>query len=250
MVKLEHKVQGPYRTLVCVNQADQCANCILHNDSDKALSASPCRLVHHLMSVRSLTACIHTQVRNVPSQTGLGAPNYRHEALRLVYGLGWLRPATLGCDDQEADLELESGGTNGKSKSSSINGKRRREPPSADMVTHSRGVVSARKNSISQLAAGKAPSVASSPACSIPPTTGAGEPTYLSCPFEKVLRLVRSRQVILRGGKALLTPGQVPMAVVEHFVDGLRKGLEIAERGLPGVEADERVRRALVKVRR
>lgn len=205
------------------------------------------------MSVRSLTACIYTQVRNVPSQIGLGAPNYRHEALRLVYGLGWLRPATLGCDHQEADLKLESEDTNGKScdsTRSSINGKRRREPPSADIATHSRGVVSERKNSISQPAAGKASSVASSPACGIPPTTGAGESTYLSCPFEKVLRLVRSRQVILRGGKALLTAGQVPMAVVEHFEDGLRKGLEIAERGLPGVEADERVRGALAKVQK
>ncbi len=73
---------------------------------------------------------------------------------------------------------------------------------------------------------------------------------YLSCPFERVLPLVRSRQVPLRDGKALLSPAQVPGAVVQHFEERLRAGLAVAQRGLPGVEADERVRSVLTRVRK
>ncbi|CAN0519956.1 unnamed protein product, partial [Ectocarpus sp. 8 AP-2014] len=51
-------------------------------------------------------------------------------------------------------------------------------------------------------------------------------------------------------GKALLSPDQLPEAVVQHFEGRLREGLAIAERGLPGVEADERVAEVLRQVRR
>lgn len=68
------------------------------------------------------------------------------------------------------------------------------------------------------------------------------------CPFERVLSLVRSRQVILRGGQALLAPWQVPVVFVEHFEKLLREGLGVAERALPGVEQDERVRGLLGEV--
>ncbi|CAN0526180.1 unnamed protein product, partial [Laminaria digitata] len=81
-----------------------------------------------------------------------------------------------------------------------------------------------------------------------PQTSSGGTSTsasYLSCPFEKVLPLVRSRRVLLRDGKALLAPGQVTAAVVQHFKEGLRKGMAVAERGLPGVERDRRVKEVL-----
>ncbi|CAN0202750.1 unnamed protein product [Ectocarpus sp. 12 AP-2014] len=79
---------------------------------------------------------------------------------------------------------------------------------------------------------------------------GGGDIGYLSCPFERVLPLVRSRRVLLRDGKALLSPDQLPEAVVQHFEDRLREGLAIAERGLAGVEADDRVADVLRQVRR
>lgn len=72
----------------------------------------------------------------------------------------------------------------------------------------------------------------------------------MSCPFEKVLPLVRSRRVLLRGGKALLAPRQVPAAVVQHFKEVLREGMAVAERSLPGVEKDERVKGVLVQARK
>ncbi|CAN0086975.1 unnamed protein product [Pylaiella littoralis] len=73
---------------------------------------------------------------------------------------------------------------------------------------------------------------------------------YTSCPFEKVIPLVRSRRVLLRNGKALLSQIQVPEAVVLHFEERLREGLAVAQRGLPGVEADGRVAGVLRRVRR
>lgn len=79
---------------------------------------------------------------------------------------------------------------------------------------------------------------------------GGGDIRYVSCPFEKVLPLVRSRRVLLRDGKALLSPVQVPEAVVQHFEGRLREGMAVAERGLPGVEADVRVAEVLRQVRR
>ena len=78
---------------------------------------------------------------------------------------------------------------------------------------------------------------------------GSTSTSYLSCPFYKVLPLVRSRRVLLRDGRALLAPGQVPAAVIEHFKEGLRKGMAVAERGLPGVERDERVKEVLMQVK-
>lgn len=72
--------------------------------------------------------------------------------------------------------------------------------------------------------------------------------TYFSCPFDRVLLLVRSRQVLLNDGMALLTPEQIPAAVVQHFESQLRKGLSVSQKALPGVEEDERVRDMLIKV--
>lgn len=47
---------------------------------------------------------------------------------------------------------------------------------------------------------------------------------------------------------ALLTPRQIPIAVLQHFENILRNSLAITARGLPGVEADERVRDVLQQV--
>ena len=77
---------------------------------------------------------------------------------------------------------------------------------------------------------------------------GGGSRRYFSCSFERVPRLVKSRQVVLRDGKAVLMPWQVSAAVVQHFEDRLRHGIAVAKRCLPGVEADERVAEILRQV--
>ncbi|CAM9841219.1 unnamed protein product [Scytosiphon promiscuus] len=73
---------------------------------------------------------------------------------------------------------------------------------------------------------------------------------YTACPFQKALSLVRSRQVVLHHGKALLSPEQVPQVVIGHFEGLLRDSLAVAARGLPAVETDERVSGVLRQVRR
>lgn len=164
-----------------------------------------------------------------------GTTDDRLEALRIVYSLGWLQPVIMGPDGVQTEEDREeSGGSGGGGESGPC--KRRREYPSQGHAT------SLAWGALDQATRG-------SSANRSPSTSGAPASRYLSCPFEKVLRMVRYRQVLLVDGKALLTPWQVPSAVVQHFEEGLRKEMAVAERGLPGVEADERVAAVLRQVR-
>eukprot|EP00752_Nemacystus_decipiens_P007128 g6384.t1 len=221
--------------------------------------------------------------------TAAGAENLsradRLDALRIVYDLGWLQPvgpARLGRGGVEDVPERAFGGGKGgdgsssgvgssggggrvaggsnssssSSSSSSVGGKRRRDgddpfrekwpvPPPAGTNTVSGGgrrmtTTTAARTNFEETVAGLQSTAANN---------GGRSVGYLSCPFEKVLPLVRSRQVLLRDGLALLSPVQVPEAVTEHFEERLREGLDVAARGLPGVEADERVGAALRQVR-
>ena len=164
-----------------------------------------------------------------------------------MYGLGWLQPVADGpksggvgaegagaCEIAEREIAGRDAGRGA--------GKRRR-------WNSSRGE-SAPSSRVQSDAYEKNPGIP-------PPQTrvsrhptlpGSFLTSYFSCPFDKVLPLVRSRQVLLRDGKALLSPEQVPAALVEHFKEGLRNGVAVAERGLPGVERDERVKEILVQV--
>eukprot|EP00904_Undaria_pinnatifida_P005863 jgi/Undpi1/2406/HiC_scaffold_13.g05787.m1 len=182
-------------------------------------------------------------------ETGQTSRGDRLEALCIVYGLGWLQPVADGpksggvgaegagaCEIAEREIAGRDAGR-GAGKRRRWNSSRGESAPSSRVQSDAY-----EKNS------------------GIPPpqTRVSRHPTlpgsfltsYFSCPFDKVLPLVRSRQVLLRDGKALLSPEQVPAALVEHFKEGLRNGVAVAERGLPGVERDERVKEILVQVRR
>lgn len=197
----------------------------------------------------------------------------RLDALRIVYKLGWLQlvgPAGVGCNGVEEVLGRACGsgkgggsrsrGSTGSgsgdevtgSSSNSVAGKRRRDgddpfreegpispPAGTATVSGGRITTTAETNFAEDVAVLQSSAV----------NNGDSSPTYVSCPFEKVLPLVRSRQVVLRDGLALLSPVQVPDAVTGHFERRLRECLAVAERGLPGVEADERIREALRQVR-
>lgn len=204
----------------------------------------------------------------------------RLDALRVVYELGWLQPVEppRACRDGVEEMPeracLSEKGGGGSSSSSGgtgssnggcvtdtggrATGKRRRDgddpfreeepaPRLAGTSTTATGggrtkTTTTAKTKLEQAVAGLQSSSALG-------NNGGRSVTHFSCPFEKVLPLVRSRQVLMRGGLALLSPVQVPEAVTEHFERRLREGLVVAERGLPGVEEDERVGEVLRRVR-
>lgn len=176
--------------------------------------------------------------------------NERLEALRIVYDLGWLQPEYV--DTGQTQTDGYYGGANGISAGDSgfadglmcdANGsaetrKRRRRDPPKDEAGSPTSTNNANVGD-------PLPSDASKGL-----TREQLRPRYLACPFEKVLHLVRSREVLLRDGKALLVAVQVPGAVVQHFGESLKQNMAVAERALPGVEADERVANILRQVSR
>ncbi|CAM9672129.1 unnamed protein product [Ectocarpus fasciculatus] len=199
----------------------------------------------------------------------------RSEALRLFYNLEWLQPVGPAApgysrvekkreNGQERPYTSEGGGANsadgrgrgggGGSGSGGGSAGRRRQDGDDPFREHSRsstpGACSSGDASHVTL---ERPLPPSSKRKMLPQSfavKGGGDIRYVSCPFEKILPLVRSRRVLLRDGKALLSPVQVPEAVVQHFEGRLREGIAVAERGLPGVEADVRVAEVLRQVRR
>lgn len=207
--------------------------------------------------------------------------NDRLQALRVVYKLGWLQPVADGLDDASAEPtslreRADRGSTDresaGRGRADRENaGRESAEHEIADRGSADRGI---ERSKVKRPRWNSFPSPQEAVPRSRLKKTGAydgragippppppwvsGHPTpqasygssigYVSCPFEKVLPMVRSRRVLLRDGKALLAPGQVPAAVVQHFKELLRKGMAIAERGLPGVERDERVKGVLAQV--
>eukprot|EP00903_Cladosiphon_okamuranus_P013192 g12304.t1 len=205
----------------------------------------------------------------------------RLDALLVVYELGWLQPVELprtsryGVEQMpERACFSEKGGGGGSSSGggtgsasggrvpvagSRATGKRRRDgddtfreeelapPPAGTTTTAATG--GGRRTTTTTAKTKLEEAIAGLRSSSALDNNGDSSVTYFSCPFEKVLPLVRSRHVLLRDGLALLSPVQVPEAVTEHFERRLREGLAVAERGLPGVEADERVREALRRVR-
>ncbi|CAM9595017.1 unnamed protein product [Ectocarpus sp. 12 AP-2014] len=199
----------------------------------------------------------------------------RLEALRLFYNLEWLQPvgpAAPDCSRMEKQRESGHegsyaregvntsssggkgcGGGGGSGSGGGIAGRRRRDGDDP-FREHSRsptpGACSSGDASHGTLERQLPPSSKRKKLPQSFAVKGGGDIEYLSCPFEKVLPLVRSRRVLLRDGKALLSPDQLPEAMVQHFEDRLREGLAIAERGLAGVEADDRVADVLRQVRR
>lgn len=178
----------------------------------------------------------------------------RCEALRIVYNLGWLQPVEPGSGSRngvgptvkgeqergsaagEADL-CRSGGDSGGGRGASgggaaAAGKRRRDGDDP-FREHNPTFPSPRP-----------------PPLAAEDSSSGMTVRYTSCPFQKALPLVRSRQVLLRNGRALLSPGQVPPVVVGHLEALLRDGLTVAARGLPAVETDQRVAGVLRDVRR
>ncbi|CAM9745781.1 unnamed protein product, partial [Hapterophycus canaliculatus] len=186
----------------------------------------------------------------VHSKHEMPADASRSEALRIVYNLGWLRPVApvaAGRDGEartvrgerertfaggEADCRRRSVGVGGGGGGGAA-GKRR--PDGDDPFEEENPTFS--------------------PSRPPPPASAAQDGSgtivrYTSCPFVKALPLVRSRRVLLREGRALLSPAQVPQVVVGHFEGLLREGIAVAARGLPAAEADERVAGVLREVRR
>ncbi|CAM9689353.1 unnamed protein product, partial [Ectocarpus sp. 13 AM-2016] len=199
----------------------------------------------------------------------------RLEALRLFYNLEWLQPVGPAAPDcRRMEKQRESGhegsyaregvstsssggkgcGGGGGSGSGGGSAGRTRRDGDDPFREHSRsptpGACSSGDASHGTLERQLPPSSKSKKLPQSFAVKGGGDIECLSCPFEKVLPLVRSRRVLLRDGKALLSPDQLPDAVVQHFEDRLREGLAIAERGLAGVEADDRVADVLRQVRR
>lgn len=161
----------------------------------------------------------------------------RLEALRLVYGLGWLQPMNTIQDPErlETTTERDMGRV-----------KRRKETDSGQTDHPSESASGSIWSSC-----GESDVVfTSASALDLDPGTGCGHNGFqhYTCPFEKVLHLVRRRQVVLRGGTAIVSPEQVPSVLVEHFKNLLRNSLRVTARGLPMVEEDERVRQMLRQV--
>ncbi|CAN0025684.1 unnamed protein product [Ectocarpus sp. 4 AP-2014] len=211
------------------------------------------------------------------SSTDLGARASiadRLEALRMFYDLEWLQPVGPAAPDYiRMEKQRESGhersytsdggctsssggrgcgGGGGSGIGGSSAGRRRRdgENPFREHTSSSSGACLSGDASHVTLERQLPPSSKRKKLPQSFAVKGGSDIGYLSCPFEKVLPLVRSRQVLLRDGKALLSPDQLPEAVVQHFEGRLREGIAIAERGLPEVEADDRVAEVLGQVRR
>lgn len=208
----------------------------------------------------------------------------RLDALRIVYNLGWLQPvgstrtgrdgveetpAKRACGSGKGGDGSRSGGGGGSSssggvignssRSTAVGGKRRRDgdepfreeepvpsPAGTNTATGGRRTTTTTTTATARTKFEEAVAGLQSSAAD---NGGRSSVAYFSCPFEKVLPLVRSRQVLLRDGLALLSPVQIPEAVTEHFERRLREDLAVAARGLPGVEADARVGEALRQVR-
>ena len=201
-----------------------------------------------------------------------------------MYKLGWLQPVADGLDDASAEATSlrEKADRGSTDRESAGRGRADRENTCRESAKHETadrgsadGGVERGKGKRPRWNSSPSPEEAAAPRSRLKKTGayegGAGVPphpppwvsrhptpqashgssnsiSYVSCPFERVLPLVRSRRVLLRNGKALLAPRQVPAAVVQHFKELLRKGMAVAERGLPGVERDERVKGVLAQV--